>query len=296
MKTKSPATTACPSRVLQFLPLQRGVLFASFALTNMASRLPAALLAFLAMHVAAQAATFTVTNTGDNGSGSLRQAILDANANAGSDTISFNIPGGGIKTITPAGALPVITEGVTIDGYSQPGAAANTLVVGNNAIILIELNLVNDESLFGLRVTGGATTIRGLAINRGGQAITLEGTGGSNVEGCFIGTDAGGTQDLGNATGVYVGAPNSTIGGTSLAQRNLISGNPSHAVYFSTGTGQLLQGNYIGTDKNGMAAIGGGGVAVVGNSGVTIGGASAAGPNLISGNGSTGIVINSTAP
>lgn len=283
MKTKSLATTACSSRTLQYFSLQRAVLVA-------------ALLAFFAMHVAAQAAPFTVTNTGDSGSGSLRQAILDANANAGSDTINFNIPGGGIKTITPAGALPEITEGVTIDGYSQPGATANTLAVGNDAVILIELDLVNDANLFGLRVTGGATTIRGLAINRGGQAITLEGTGGSNVEGCFIGTDPGGTQDLGNATGVYVGAPNSTIGGTSLAQRNLISGNPSHAVYFSTGTGQLLQGNYIGTDKNGTAAIGGGGVAVVGDSGVTIGGANAATANLISGNGSTGIVINSTAP
>jgi hypothetical protein len=251
---------------------------------------------FAALQIAAQAATFSVTNTNDSGGGSLRQAILDANANAGSDTINFNIPGGGLKTITPAGALPEITEGVTINGYSQPGATANTLLVGNNAVLLIELNLVNDASLFGLKVSGGATTIRGLAVNRGGQAITLEGTGGSTVEGCFIGTDTGGTQDLGNATGVYVGAPNCMIGGTSPAQRNLISGNPSHAVYFSTGTGQLLQGNYIGTDKNGMAAIGGGGVAVVGNSGVTIGGASAGTANLISGNGSTGIVINSTAP
>jgi hypothetical protein len=253
---------------------------------------------FAVLQAAAQAATFSVTNTNDTGGGSLRQAILDANANAGSDTINFNIAGSGIKTITPAGALPEITEGVTIDGYSQPGATANTLAVGNDAVILIELNLVNDASLFGLKVSGGATTIRGLAINRGGQAITLEGTGGSNVEGCFIGTDAGGTQDLGNATGVYVGAPNSTIGGTSPAQRNVISGNDNAGVYFFTGTGQLLQGNYIGTDKNGTAAIGGGegvgGVSVDGNAGVTIGGAGAG--NVISGNGSTGILIQSTVP
>jgi hypothetical protein len=300
MKTKSLATTACPSRVLQYFPLQRAVPVASFALANMAPRLLATLLAFFAMHVAAQAATFTVTNTGDTGSGSLRQAILDATANAGSDTINFNIPGGGIKTITPAGALPAITEAVTIDGYSQPGATANTLAVGNDAVILIELDLVNDESLYGLWVSGGATTIRGLAINRGHQAITLEGTGGSHVEGCFIGTDAGGTQDVGNAIGVYVGAPNSTIGGTSPAQRNLISGNNSAGIYLFTGNGQLVQGNYIGTDKNGTAAIGGGdgfgGVSVAGNAGVTIGGASAGARNLISGNGSTGILISSTAP
>ena len=52
--------------------------------------------------VAAQAATFTVTNTSDSGAGSLRQAILDANANPGLDTIAFDIPGAGVHTITPA--------------------------------------------------------------------------------------------------------------------------------------------------------------------------------------------------
>ena len=55
-------------------------------------------------------ATFTVTNTNDSGAGSLRQAILDANAQAGTDTISFNIPGGGVHTIAPATPLPTITD------------------------------------------------------------------------------------------------------------------------------------------------------------------------------------------
>ncbi len=48
------------------------------------------------------AATFTVTNTNDSGAGSLRQAILDANANPGDDTIAFNIPGSGVQTIAVA--------------------------------------------------------------------------------------------------------------------------------------------------------------------------------------------------
>ncbi len=51
--------------------------------------------------LAAVAATFTVTTAADSGAGSLRQAILDANANAGADTIAFDIPGSGIHTITP---------------------------------------------------------------------------------------------------------------------------------------------------------------------------------------------------
>ena len=69
----------------------------------------------------------TVTNTNDSGAGSLRQAILDANAAPGVDTITFNIAGTGVRTIQPLTELPVITEAVNIDGYSQPGASANTL-------------------------------------------------------------------------------------------------------------------------------------------------------------------------
>src|SRR4030095_8251296 len=72
--------------------------------------------------------TFTVTNTSDSGSGSLRQAILDANANAGSDMIDFNIPGAGVHTIMPASALPTITDPVTIDGTTQPGFAGSPII------------------------------------------------------------------------------------------------------------------------------------------------------------------------
>jgi hypothetical protein len=73
------------------------------------------------------AATFTVTNTLDSGPGSLRQAILDANATPGADAINFNIPGAAdsVRTITLLTELPNITEAVTIDGYTQPGAFGN---------------------------------------------------------------------------------------------------------------------------------------------------------------------------
>ena len=62
------------------------------------------------------AATFTVTNINDSGAGSLRQAITDANAAGGADTIDFNIVGSGVHTIVPASTLPLITGPVTIDG------------------------------------------------------------------------------------------------------------------------------------------------------------------------------------
>ena len=69
---------------------------------------------------------YTVSNTSDSGPGSLRQAILDANSHAGADAIAFNIPGTGVRTIALASELPVITSPVTIDGYTQSGASANS--------------------------------------------------------------------------------------------------------------------------------------------------------------------------
>jgi len=57
---------------------------------------------------------FTVTNTDDSGPVSLRQAILDANGHSGTDTIAFNIGGGGVQTIQPGSALPTITDPLVI--------------------------------------------------------------------------------------------------------------------------------------------------------------------------------------
>ena len=80
---------------------------------------------------------FTVTNTGDNGgvnpnpgdgTGTLRQAIIDANANSGADDIVFNIAGGGLNTIRLASALPTITDAVTIDGTTEPGYTGTPII------------------------------------------------------------------------------------------------------------------------------------------------------------------------
>src|SRR3954462_6455201 len=65
--------------------------------------------------------TFTVTTTADSGAGSLRSAILSANANSGADTIAFNIPGAAPYSIALASSLPTLTDSVTIDGTTQPG-------------------------------------------------------------------------------------------------------------------------------------------------------------------------------
>ena len=102
--------------------------------------------------------TYTVNSVADGGTGSLRWAIGQANANAGADTINFNIPGGGLATITPASQLPDITGPTTINGYSQPGSSPNTLPTGDNAVLRVRLDGTNVADA--LRVTGGTTTIR----------------------------------------------------------------------------------------------------------------------------------------
>ncbi|MCB1037565.1 MAG: hypothetical protein KDD47_27280, partial [Acidobacteria bacterium] len=77
----------------------------------------------------ASAATFTVDQTGDSGSGSLRQAILDANGTTALDTIEFDIPGGGPFVIQPSSALPAVSQPVVIDGTTQPGYAGVPIIV-----------------------------------------------------------------------------------------------------------------------------------------------------------------------
>src|SRR4029078_10973297 len=79
---------------------------------------PSAILSLAIAGLAAlsvQASTFTVINTNDSGAGSLRQAIVDANAHPGFDEVKFDIPGlGGVRTITLASSLPWITDPITI--------------------------------------------------------------------------------------------------------------------------------------------------------------------------------------
>src|SRR5437867_3300285 len=75
------------------------------------------------------AATFTVSNVNDSGSGSLRQAIFDANATPGKDLVQFNILPAGPHTIVLIADGLAITDPVTIDGSTQPGFAGRPIIV-----------------------------------------------------------------------------------------------------------------------------------------------------------------------
>ena len=107
--------------------------------------------------------TFIVINAGDSGGGSLRQAIIDANASPGTDMITFNIPGAGPHVITLMSSLPTVTSPVIIDGYTQPGASPNTLPDADNAILLLELNGdIAGPGVNGLTIDAGSSVVRGL--------------------------------------------------------------------------------------------------------------------------------------
>lgn len=273
--------------------------------------------AFMAfMFVSSQevrAATITVTNTNDSGAGSLRQAIIDANSTVGSDTITFNIGSGAVQ-IVPTSSLPPITQPVILDGTSQPGFSVSPIVElsGNNAG-------VGSRGLY-ISGSGAGSTIKGLIINRfGAQGIFID-TSNVTVTGNYIGTNASGTSAAANGgdgvaifSGIGIASgSNNTIGGASVAERNVISGNNENGVAITAQNGgttsdNVVTGNYIGTNVSGtssIANVGDGilinhaaGTAVAANN--IIGGTTGTSPegactgacNLVSGNGANGIGI-----
>src|SRR5947199_137307 len=117
-------------------------------------------LSFVNLETRRLMASFSVINTSDNGAGSLRQAILDANANAGADTVVFAIGAvGSSQTISPTSALPTVSDPITLDAWSQGGASYT-------GALLIELNgSLAGASVDGLTVTSGGSTIQGLTID-----------------------------------------------------------------------------------------------------------------------------------
>lgn len=247
---------------------------------------------------------FWVTNVDPSGAGSLRQAILDANATAnnsgGPDQILFDIPGAGPHVIKPLSELPVIDDPVAIEGYSQSGARAATATAPAALKIVLDGSQMSDDEeipleLSGLTITAGSSTVRGLAIiNFPGSGIELRGGGENRVFGNHIGTDVGGTADQGNgSSGVRISeSPNNDIGGAIPERRNVISGNGGTGVSISgdtagTGTavGNRVRGNFIGTDATGTAELGNFNGIWVSANGTVIGGTVAGARNVISGNG-----------
>lgn len=272
------------------------------------------------------AATIVVTGSGDavavDGACTLREAIEAANSNssvnecthngsAGTDAIVFNIRGTGPHAIRPQSPLPAVTDSVSIDGYTQPGASPNSLVQGNDATLMIELEGSAVAGKYaGLVIDASGSTVRGLVINRfPGNGITV-GTSGppfvANVviEGNFVGTDVSGTTALGNGSvqgdGIVLAGSSNRIGGATPAARNLISGNRGSGIFLlsaitsTPASLNVIEGNYIGTDRSGMYGLGNGrdGINLLDAFDNRIGGTGSGQANVVAFNEGSGVVVD----
>ena len=229
----------------------------------------------------------------------LRAAIQEANATPGADTINFNVntTGDGVATISPDSPLPPITQTVTIDGYTQPGASPNTKTGGDDAVLKVQLDGTKVPDVNGLEIdTAGSSVIKGLVINRFGAGISIGGDSVANrIEGNFIGTDPTGTLNRGNADfGVVLfnGPSETVVGGDALAARNVVSGNFNEGIFVNGSSfNRILATTWApiraaprvwATTRRGH---------ILSSSDTTIGGTTAASRNVISANGDDGLLL-----
>lgn len=292
----------------------------------------------------AHAATITVdskadTTTQDDGECTLREAINNANFNldttdGGSggdctpgdasptrDTIEFNITGAGDYSIegqdgyilTPGSDYSDITELVTLDAYSQPGATPNSAFVGQpfNGSVLITLDMSSANNSYGalLAVAAPGTIVSGFSIvnSVAGGIAFFNGSDGGSATGNLIGVYPDGTIGGNQSAGIgIIESSEVTIGGGVPAERNVISANGASGlgnIYISiTGngvsTGNIVQGNYIGTDITGKTdstfteSTGTGINASAGSSNGLIGGTDPQEANIIAGNRGGGVVVS----
>lgn len=277
------------------------------------------------------AASYTVTSTANDsdsntsdgvcqtasGVCTLRAAIQQANATAGSHTISFNIPTSdsgynaslGVWTISVSSTrLPAISVGnVTIDGTTQPN--------GRTTGPKIEIDgsaFASAGVLAGLELSSSNNTVRGLIINSfplgflsiGGIGIYVNGDAADSnqIVGNWIGVDADGTTGAGNTfAGIYVlSGDTNTIRGNVISDNgetsgtsgaNVIIGRYTDSAAANVADGNIVAGNYIGSNSSGTATIGGGntqdGVVIANRvTNTVIGGSTTADRNIIVGHSS----------
>ncbi|MGC9334315.1 MAG: Ig-like domain-containing protein, partial [Anaerolineae bacterium] len=226
-----------------------------------------------------------VTSAADSGPGTLRWCIDNA---LGGDTITFDplvFDPLNPVTITLLSSLPPLTQGsVTIDASeagvildgSGTSAGSSGLVIESDHNVIKGLQVIGFPAT-GISISGGATfnQIGGsrslgsgplgqgnLLSGNGDTGLSIDGTGAmsNTVLGNLIGTDAGGTELVGNGNGVMIGggASHNTVGSGDLDEANIIAGNSDNDIaLWGTGTSHnVLTGNLIGTDPSGTSMLG----------------------------------------
>jgi hypothetical protein len=229
-----------------------------------------------------------LANKGSDGLISLREAIIAANNTpngaSGANRIYFNIAGAGVQTITPTTALPTITRQVTIDGATQPSYAGTPLIRIDGALAGAGADGISLANL------SDGSTIRGLMLTRFGHDGVVIQAGADNitVAGNWIGTNGSGLTTMGNVNdGIEIFGTNAIIGGTGANDRNVINNSGNEGINISGvgATGNVILGNYIGLEPDGISGSGNAdvGIAILpGATGNIIGGTTAAARNVIS--------------
>ena len=246
------------------------------------SRLALALVCLSLGSIPCGAATFVVTNTGDSGPGSLRQAILDADGAPGADGIVFSLPGTGYQIIRPSSTL--FLDDVSVDGFTQPGASGSGHGVWKIALDGSGAGPVAD----GL-VLGSNCTVRGLSIYRyQGDGVVITGSA-NRVESVLIGVDLFGTPTGNVDNGIHTTAASSAnfIGAPGVPS-NQIAANGANGVLLEGEAAELVNsaiGLPVGNGQHGVFAAGS-------NNRVGLGPTSA---NHIAANGFAGVALGAAA-
>jgi hypothetical protein len=248
---------------------------------------------------------FKVLNTNDSGSGSLRQAILNADAVGGGHIIFMIGAVGSQQTIQPnsggQGDLPVVTAPVFLDGWSQGGP-------GYVGPPLIQIDGSSDPNSFGFNIQAANVVVRGFDFanfaqttgNGFGIGVFTANSTSDWIYGNYIGTDFSGTVAAANGQGgIWIGngAGNILIGTNGdgvndAAERNIIAGNAGGGILVQSG-GNTIAGNYIGVAADGTTPLGNAGPGIlIQGADNTIGGTAAADANLVNDNTGPGVQVD----
>lgn len=250
--------------------------------------------------------TNIVTTTADVGPGSLRAALYYVTDHPGS-AVKFNIPtsdpgfSNGVYNIHLTGHLPpLVSNGMVIDGSTQPGFAGKPLIVVDASQIIPE-TFTSDTVL----IYSSSNQIKNISLTGfdwNGLTLIYADATNNTISGCWLGLDPTGTNAAPNAyQGILIasGASGNIIGGTDVLERNVLSGNSQYGIFItdSNTTGNVVLGNYVGADASGSNAVRNGksGVIVASATGTIIGSTNPAGRNLLSGNMEYGIYMTNTA-
>jgi titin len=231
-----------------------------------------------------------ITHAGIGG-GCVTAADSPNNVVGGMNSSTRNVLSGCGAGVDIAGTLSTgnVVQGNYL-GTNSSGTAALSTVSGGG--VGVELRSDASNNIIGGTAAGDGNVISG---NLFSGVIAVNTTSGNRIQGNLIGVAADGKTVVPNGTnGVELtGATDYLIGGTAVGAGNLISGNKQHGVIVTGGTGNSIQGNYIGTDASGAAAIpnSGDGVLILNASNNLIGGDTPAARNVISGNLSNGVEV-----